>query len=75
MTASGVPPAKPPTQKARKTGGSGDGSQQPVVAPDVEEEEQPVLKRRVDLLRGEISESRIPESYEPTSDWGWNENS
>jgi hypothetical protein len=45
--------------------GGGDGDDGPqigdVITPD---DEQPILKRRIDLLRGEQQESTLPDSYE-----------
>jgi hypothetical protein len=63
----GTPPTKPPTKVPTKTGGNGgdDGGSIDVPSVDVaQEDEQPILKRRVDLLHGKLSQSRLPEDYE-----------
>lgn len=69
-TKGGTPPVKPPVGTPVKTGGSGDdGDGEPqvsvIVAPVSEDgEAPPILKRRIDLLRGELADSRLPEEYE-----------
>jgi hypothetical protein len=61
----GTPPAQPPTKTPTKTGGGGDGSQVAAAQPEADEDDQRfVLKRRVDLFRGKLDESQVPDDYE-----------
>jgi hypothetical protein len=62
----GQPPVVTPQTK---TGGGGDDDGQPQVPTPqqptaAQEEEQPILKRRLDLFGGELTASRLPDDYE-----------
>jgi hypothetical protein len=67
----GGPPVPPIPTVPTKTGGGGGGDDGPgpgdVLEPAVramEEDEQPVLKRRIDFLHGEADRSVLPDDYE-----------
>jgi hypothetical protein len=64
----GTPPTPPPTTKPTRTGGGGDGggggSQVAAAAPEKADEDRFVLKRRVDLFAGKLTESQVPDDYE-----------
>lgn len=58
--------ARQPPPLTKFTGGGGDGgsSADPTEPTDLGEGERPILKRRVDLLQGEMRNSRLPDDYE-----------
>jgi hypothetical protein len=65
----GGPPVPPATTAPVSTGGGGDDDAKPgdVLEPIVRamgDDEQPVLKRRIDLLHGESERSELPDDYE-----------
>jgi hypothetical protein len=55
----------PPGQKSKKTGGDDGGGGAAVGIPaGADQDERPILKHRIDFLRGELAKSRLPADYE-----------